>query len=73
MLPVRLAHGFWKTTGDASCFDQPWQEAAALIVKTFREQQRMENRGPYSFQRTTANPTDSLPQGGYGNPTSPAA
>jgi meiotically up-regulated gene 157 (Mug157) protein len=68
---VRLAHGYWKATGDAACFDRDWQSAAALIVKTFREQQRKENRGPYSFQRVTANPTDSLPQDGYGNPTRP--
>jgi hypothetical protein len=68
---VRLAHGYWKATGDTACFDQDWRSAAALIVKTFREQQRKENRGPYSFQRTTANPTDSLPQDGYGNPTRP--
>ena len=68
---VRLAHGYWKATGDTACFDKQWQDAAAVIVKTFREQQRMENRGPYSFQRNTTNPTDSLPQGGYGNPTRP--
>ena len=23
--PVRLAHGYWKTTGDASLFDSNWQ------------------------------------------------
>jgi len=69
--PVRLAHGYWKTTGDASCFDQSWQDAAALIVKTFREQQRFHGHGPYSFQRLTEVPSDSLPNGGYGNPTRP--
>jgi uncharacterized protein len=69
--PVRLAYGYWKTTGDASCFDKSWESAAALIVQTFQEQQRKENHGPYSFQRATANPTDSLPQEGYGNPTRP--
>jgi meiotically up-regulated gene 157 (Mug157) protein len=68
---VRLAYDYWKATDDARCFDKSWQSAAALIVRTFREQQRKENRGPYTFQRTTANPTDSLPQGGYGNPTRP--
>jgi hypothetical protein len=68
---VRLAHGYWKATGDAGCFDKNWRSAAALIVQTFREQQRKENRGPYSFQRNTTNPTDSLPQEGYGNPTRP--
>ena len=69
--PVRLAYGYWKTTGNASCLDADWRKAAALIVQTFREQQRLHNRGPYSFQRVTASPGDSLPQGGYGNPTRP--
>lgn len=68
---VRLAHGYWKTTGDASCFDASWRRSAKLIVKTFREQQRMKDRGPYTFQRLTTNPSDTLPQGGYGNPTRP--
>ena len=62
--PVRLAHGYWKATGDASCFDRTWQAAAALMVKTFRDQQRFHGPGPYSFQRLTEVPSDSLP-GGY--------
>ena len=69
--PIRLAHGYWKTTGDASCFDKNWQDAAVLTVKTFREQQRFHGHGPYSFQRLTEVPSDSLPLGGYGNPTRP--
>jgi len=69
--PVRLAHGYWKTTGDASCFDLTWQDAATLIVRTFREQQRFHGPGPYSFQRLTEVPSDSLPGSGYGNPTRP--
>ncbi len=69
--PVRLAHGYWKQTGDASIFDAGWRQAAALIVRTFREQQRLHDRGPYTFQRVTAVPGDSLPQNGYGNPTRP--
>lgn len=69
--PIRLAHGYWKTTGDASCFDKTWQDAAVLTVKTFREQQRFHGHGPYSFQRMTEVPSDSLPLSGYGNPTRP--
>ncbi len=69
--PVRLAHGYWKQTGDASVFDADWRKAAALVVETFREQQRLHDHGPYTFQRVTAVPGDSLPQGGYGNPTRP--
>ncbi len=47
--PVRLAHGYWKTTGDASIFDAEWRAAAAAILRTFREQQRKEGPGPYSL------------------------
>ena len=68
---VRLAHGFWKTTGSTSPFDQMWHDAAQRIVRTFREQQRKDNLGPYHFQRAAQNPTDSLPLGGYGNPVRP--
>ncbi len=68
---VRLAHGYWKTTGDGSCFTPEWRKAAALIVQTFREQQRLKGPGPYRFQRRTEVPTDSLPNGGLGNPAKP--
>ncbi len=68
---VRLAHGYWKATGDPSCFDEAWQRAAALIVRTFREQQRLKDRGPYHFQRSSPVSTDSLPNDGYGNPCRP--
>ncbi len=67
--PVRLAHGYWRTTGDASVLDADWRAAAQLIFRTFREQQRMRGRGPYKFQRVTAVAYDTVPLGGYGNPT----
>ena len=66
---IRLAYGYWKNTGDSSAFDSTWQQAMKLIVKTFREQQRKSDKGPYKFQRKAANPTDSQYGGGYGNPT----
>jgi len=69
--PVRLAHAYWKTTGDTSCFHSDWRQASSLIVKTFREQQRLHGPGPYSFQRTTNNPIDTPPFEGRGNPTRP--
>jgi len=68
---IRLAYGYWKTTGDTSPFDEQWQEAVLKIPQTFREQQRKHDRGPYHFQRNTTTPTDSLPGGGYGNPARP--
>ena len=67
--PVRLAHAYWKTTGNASCFHADWRRAAKSVVRTFREQQRKQHAGPYLFQRTTDNPIDTLPFGGRGNPT----
>ncbi|WP_121355377.1 glycoside hydrolase family 125 protein [Flavisolibacter nicotianae] len=69
--PVRLAHGYWKTTGDTSVFDAGWKEAAKTIIKTFREQQRKADKGPYKFERTTAWATDGVPLGGYGYPAKP--
>src|SRR5882724_10159838 len=67
--PVRLAHAYWKTTGDASCFHADWRRAAKSVVRTFREQQRKKDAGPYSFKRTTDNPIDTSPFEGRGNPT----
>lgn len=67
--PIRLSYGYWKETGDASPFDKDWQEAMKFILKTFKEQQRLENHGPYKFERTTSWATDGVPLGGYGYPT----
>jgi hypothetical protein len=69
--PVRLAHGYWKTTGDTSVFDESWSSAMRLIIKTFRQQQRKEDQGPYRFQRVTGWQTDTVAGGGYGNPVNP--
>ena len=66
---MRLSYHYWKTTGDASIFDDDWKNAMLLILKTFREQQRKENKGPYKFQRGNGNPLDTQFGGGYGNPT----
>jgi uncharacterized protein len=66
---IRLAYGYWEYTGDVSAFTLKWQEAMKLIVKTLREQQRIDNIGPYRFQRFASNPTDTQYGNGYGNPT----
>lgn len=67
--PIRLAYRYWKETGDGSIFDNNWKTAMGLVVKTFKEQQRINDVGPYSFQRQTTNTSDSVPLGGYGYPT----
>jgi len=67
--PIRLSYSYWKLTADTSCFHKDWQQATGLIVKTLREQQRLNGPGPYTFQRTTDNPIDTPPFNGLGNPT----
>ena len=69
--PIRLAYHYWKATGDTSPFDEKWKESVRITVKTFREQQRKDNKGPYTFQRMTTQPLDTLTLGGYGNPVKP--
>jgi uncharacterized protein len=69
--PLRLAHGYWNTTGDKSPFDATWREAVLLTLKTFRQQQRKRGHGPYHFQRRTTTPSDTLMLNGYGRPARP--
>lgn len=69
--PIRLAHEYWKKTGDISMFDADWKKAMELVLQTFKEQQRWENKGPYTFQRNTAWATDGVPLSGYGYPIKP--
>ena len=49
--PLRLAHGYWMQTGDGSPLDTQWEQAMALVLQTFRQQQRREGDGPYYFHR----------------------
>ena len=69
--PVRLAYNYWKLTNDTTPFDEHWKNAVKAMLQTFKEQQRKDNIGPYSFQRTTAWATDGVPLGGYGYPVKP--
>ncbi|ACO33248.1 Tat pathway signal sequence domain protein [Acidobacterium capsulatum ATCC 51196] len=68
---VRLAHGYWQATGDTSPFDAEWRQAAQSILTTFKQQQRLQGQGPYSFGRLTTNPYDTLALNGYGNVARP--
>ncbi|CAN5540754.1 glycoside hydrolase family 125 protein [soil metagenome] len=69
--PIRLAHGYWKSTGDTRPFDASWQKAMTLVVQTFRVQQRKQGDGPYHFQRNSTVSTEMLPAAGFGNPVKP--
>lgn len=69
--PIRLAYHYWKITGDTAPFDNQWEETIRLTLKTFKEQQRKDGDGPYSFQRNTSWATDGVPLSGYGYPVKP--
>ncbi|SKB54466.1 hypothetical protein SAMN05660841_01127 [Sphingobacterium nematocida] len=69
--PIRLAHRYWKETGDTTPFDAEWVKAQENTYQTFVEQQRKENLGPYNFSRTTSRGTDTLQVDGWGYPVNP--
>ncbi len=69
--PLRLAHHYWKTTGDASVFDAEWTAAVKNILATLREQQMKEGPGDYIFLRVTDRQLDTRCHVGRGNPVKP--
>lgn len=69
--PIRLAYEYWKTTGDASVFQDDWMEAIRNILTTLRTQQRKDGHGPYSFLRKTDRQLDTKCCKGIGNPVNP--
>lgn len=69
--PIRLGYNYWKITGDTSPFDENWQKAIKSILKVFKDQQKKEDRGSYSFQRNTPKATDTRALHGYGYPVNP--
>lgn len=68
---IRLSYNYWKLTGDISNFDSDWQNAMKMIVKTFKEQQRKTDRGPYSFKRMSTSSSETQFGDGFGNPIKP--
>lgn len=61
---LRLSIGYFRATGDASCFDAGWQRAVALILQTIRAEQAGSDEtlsSPYRFARKTSRGTDTLP------------
>ncbi|MDR0810670.1 MAG: glycoside hydrolase family 125 protein [Paludibacter sp.] len=68
---IRLAYEYWKVTGDASIFGKDWQQAIGLIVSTFREQQKKNGHGSYTFLRETERQFDTMSNNGMGAPVRP--
>lgn len=69
--PIRLAYHYWEVTGDPSVFGEEWLKAISNILKTFKEQQRKNGVGPYTFQRKTERALDTLNNDGKGAPVKP--
>jgi meiotically up-regulated gene 157 (Mug157) protein/endonuclease/exonuclease/phosphatase family metal-dependent hydrolase len=68
---IRLAYYYWQQTGDASVFGKDWENAIRLILKTFKEQQKKNGWGPYTFARKTDRQFDTMSNDGKGNPVKP--
>jgi meiotically up-regulated gene 157 (Mug157) protein len=68
---IRLAYEYWKVTGDESVFDATWLEAMRKVYTTFREQQRKDGHGPYTFTRVTDRQLDTKACNGLGQPVKP--
>lgn len=68
--PIRLAYAYWKETGDTSPFDAGWEAAMDLVVQTFRQQQRIDTLGSYTFQRGGPPPAPDS-RDVYGPPVAP--
>lgn len=65
---VRLAHEYYRITGNTVPFDKHWDKAMRLIVSTFRTEQRANGSTPYRFTRHTSNVIDAPPYNGTGQP-----
>ena len=72
--PVRLAHGYWRSTGDTAPFDGRFHDAMRAVLQTMRTQQRKPGGppNPYRFQREAFASSDTLTNNGLGNPVNPA-
>jgi len=67
---VRLSDRYYKLTKDKSVFDNNWDKAMRLIVKTLRTEQRKDGKSPYFFIRKT-NAMIDAPVFGTGRPVKP--
>jgi meiotically up-regulated gene 157 (Mug157) protein len=69
--PIRLAYQYWKISGDDTIFGEEWLQSIQLTLQTFREQQRKNGVGPYTFMRYTTRPFDTVGNDGKGSPVKP--
>lgn len=69
--PIRLAYEYWKKTGDLKSIEDLLVPALEKVYATFREQQRKDGVGGYTFMRLGGAATDSKSNSGKGEPVNP--
>ncbi len=68
---VPLSNEYYQLTEDRSVFDEDWDKAMRLIVKTLRTEQRKDGKSPYYFSRRTTQMIDAPTFSGTGRPIKP--
>lgn len=68
---IRLSYKYFQFSGDQSIFNENWDEAMRLIVKTLRTEQRKKEESPYRFVRKTSAMIDAPVFNGTGRPLKP--
>ena len=69
--PIRLAHEYWKTTGDTSVFGPEWESAIGKMLTTMKRQQMKDGPDDYIFLRVTDRQLDTRSHVGHGSPVRP--
>ncbi len=60
-LPMKLAYGYWKVTGDTSHLDEKWAEAMLKVVATLKEQQFLPDASPEAGKKKHKNGKNDHP------------
>ncbi|WP_166962760.1 glycoside hydrolase family 125 protein [Yeosuana marina] len=68
---IRLSYRYFELSGDNTVFDENWDKAMRLIVKTLRTEQRKNGTSPYRFVRKTNAMIDAPVFEGTGRPIKP--
>ncbi len=66
--PIRLAHAFWKQTGETAWCGETFRRAASAILDVWETEQRHGEKSPYYFSRSRCRASDTLSHEGKGAP-----
>ena len=66
--PIRLLYLYWKQTGKEDIIIDSLEETARIILDVWKTEQCHHEKSPYLFVRETTRTTDTIHNGGKGNP-----